>query len=151
MTTSISKLEDHTGYWLRCVSNHVSYSFARKLVAKNTTVAEWVLLRVLFGQEPLAPSIVAEQMGMTKGAITKLVDRLIEKSLVVRSSNPKDGRAQTIGLTGKGEKFVPELARLADQNDRECFACLSPKDRDTLQRILLNMASKLSHTIIPTT
>ena len=53
---NISSLEDHTGYWLRCVSNYVSHAFARKLAEKDVTVAEWALMRVLYGQEPLAPS-----------------------------------------------------------------------------------------------
>lgn len=146
----ISQLEDHTGYWLRSVSNHVSHAFARKLVNKETTVAEWALLRVLYGQEPLAPSRVAERMGMTKGAVTKLVDRLVAKSLVVRAADDNDRRAQTISLTKKGERFVPQLAALADQNDQECFAHLSDRDHEALRRILHSLASKLAITSIPT-
>jgi len=146
----ISSLEDHTGYWLRCVSNYVSHAFARKLAEKDVTVAEWALMRVLYGQEPLAPSRVAEQMGMTRGAITKLTDRLIAKSMVSRAASAHDGRAQTISLTKSGAKFVPELAVLADKNDAECFSHLKAKDRETLHRILRDLAEKLSITSIPT-
>lgn len=146
----ISALEDHTGYWLRSVSNHVSHAFARKLAAKDTAVAEWVLLRLLYNQEPFAPSLIAEQMGMTKGAITKLVDRLMTKSLVARTASTDDGRAQKISLTEKGRKLVPVLAALADQNDQECFARLSAKDRAALQRILHDLAAQFSITNIPT-
>jgi DNA-binding MarR family transcriptional regulator len=149
MKTKISHLEDHTGLWLRRVSNHVSLSFARKLTDMDTTVAEWALLRVLFGQNAVAPGEVAKQMGMTKGAISKLVDRLVGKSLVARSDNPRDGRAQHISLTEKGEKLVPELAALADQNDHECFSHLSDEEHETLQRILRSLASKLSIKSIP--
>jgi DNA-binding MarR family transcriptional regulator len=150
MAKNISKLEDHTGYWLRSVSNNVSHAFARKLAAKDTTVAEWVLLRLLYDQETFAPSLIANQMGMTKGAITKLVDRLTAKSLVVRTANMDDGRAQKISLTEKGKKLVPVLASLADQNDQECFAHLPAKDREALQRILNDLASQFSITSIPT-
>lgn len=146
----ISALEDHTGYWLRSVSNHVSHAFARKLAAKDTTVAEWVLLRLLYDQEPFAPSLLAGQMSMTKGAITKLVDRLVAKSLVARTASADDGRAQKISLTEKGKKLVPVLAALADQNDQECFAHLPVKDREALQRILHGIASQFSITSIPT-
>lgn len=145
---NISSLEDHTGYWLRCVSNYVSHAFARKLAEKDVTVAEWALMRVLYGQELLAPSRIAEQMGMTKGAITKLVDRLIAKSLVVREACAEDGRAQTIRLTKKGAQFIPKLAALADQNDKECFLHLSHDDQQTLQRILRGLASKFGITSV---
>ena len=146
----ISSLDEHTGYWLRCVSNHVSHAFARKLAEKGVTVAEWALMRVLFGQEPLAPSQVAQQMRMTKGAITKLADRLIAKSMISRTASADDGRAQTLRLTKVGAKFLPALAALADQNDDECFSHLSAKDHEALHRILRELAEKFSIASVPT-
>src|SRR5471032_730570 len=95
-TPSASDLTAHLGYWLRYVSNHVSQAFARKVEAHGVTVAEWVLMRQLLDEQALAPSRLAERMGMTRGAITKLADRLIAKSLMVRAADPEDGRAQTL-------------------------------------------------------
>ena len=67
-TPDVSDLTAHLGYWLRYVSNHVSQAFARKVEAHGVTVAEWVLMRQLLGEEALAPSRLAERMGMTRGA-----------------------------------------------------------------------------------
>jgi DNA-binding MarR family transcriptional regulator len=136
MKSSASDLTDHLGYWLRYVSNHVSQAFARRVETHGVTVAEWVLMRQLLNESALAPSRVAERMGMTKGAITKLADRLIAKSLLVRTADPEDGRAQTLALTAKGRRLVPELAALADANDSEFFESMPPKDRAALLRIL---------------
>ena len=149
MATDVSELTTHLGYWLRHVSNHVSHAFARKLAAKDVTVAEWVLMRVLHGREPMPPSQLAYEMGMTRGAITKLADRLIAKALSVREASPYDGRAQTLRLTAKGADLVPELAALADQNETECFAHLSGKDRDTLNRILKKTVTRLGLAAMP--
>jgi len=135
-TRPASDLTAHLGYWLRYVSNHVSQAFARKVETHDVTVAEWTLLRQLLGVKALAPSRLAQRMGMTRGAITKLADRLIAKSLLVRTADPEDGRAQTVSLTAKDRKLVPELAALADANDSEFFDHLSPKDRAALLRIL---------------
>ena len=60
------------------MSNHVSHAFAIKLAGVGVTVAEWVVLRELYDAES-APSALAEQLGMTRGAISKLADRLIDK------------------------------------------------------------------------
>ena len=135
-TTSTSDLSAHVGYWLRYVSNHVSQAFARKVAAHGVTVAEWVLMRQLLDEEALAPSVLADRMGMTRGAISKLADRLISKSMVVRNADPKDGRAQTLALTSAGRALVPKLAALADANDAEFFDHLTSKDRAALFRIL---------------
>ncbi|WP_424812711.1 MarR family winged helix-turn-helix transcriptional regulator [Roseococcus sp. YIM B11640] len=137
----VSDLTDHLGFWLRGVSNHVSHGFAAHLAATGVTVAEWVMLRALHGQRPMPPSRLAEVMGMTRGAITKLADRLIAKSLILRAADPDDGRAQTLALTPQGARLVPRLAALADRHDAEFFAPLSPADRKALERILRRLSA----------
>ncbi len=141
-STLVPDLTDHLGYWLRFVSNHVSQAFARKVESHGVTVAEWVLLRQLWDEEALAPSRLAERMGMTKGAISKLAERLIAKSLLVRAADPQDARAQTLALTPAARTLVPELAALADVNDAEFFDHLRPDDRAALLRILRGSVEK---------
>jgi len=137
-----SDLTAHLGYWLRYVSNHVSQAFARKVEAHGVTVAEWVLMRQLLDEDALAPSRLADRMGMTRGAISKLADRLIAKAMLTRAADPEDGRAQTLSLTSAGRALVPELAALADANDTEFFDGLAPKDRAALIRILSGIVEK---------
>ena len=57
--SEISSLKSHLGYWIRYVSNHVSHAFSLKLAAVGVTVAEWVILRELYGAES-APSVLAD-------------------------------------------------------------------------------------------
>src|SRR5580693_4245756 len=141
-TRSASDLTAHLGYWLRYVANHVSQAFARKVEAHGVTVAEWVLMRQLLDQKALAPSRLADRMGMTRGAISKLADRLIAKSMLVRVADPEDGRAQTLSLTSAGRALVPRLAALADANDAEFFDHLARKDRAALLRMLREIVEK---------
>jgi|TARA_R110000868_G_scaffold363120_3_gene625387 DNA-binding MarR family transcriptional regulator len=148
-TQSVSDLTAHIGFWLRMVSNHVSHAFAAKLADKEVTVAEWSLLRALYGKEPMPPSQLAGDMGMSRGAITKLADRLIAKSLIVREASADDGRAQTLALTDRGGSLVPDLAALADRNDAEFFDCLTTGERETLERLLKSLAGRGHMTAIP--
>jgi len=130
--TSVSHLKSHTGFWLRFVSNHVSHAFARKLELSGVAVAEWVVLREMYGEIQTSPSVIAARIGMTRGAITKIVDRLLAKNLVTRRGSVGDRRYQEIALTAAGRRLVPTLAALADQNDEEFFHPLSKKERDNL-------------------
>lgn len=150
MTSTASELTAHVGFWLRYVSNHVSHAFARKLEGRGVTVAEWVLMRELFGADEIAPSLLAQRMGMTRGAITKLADRLIEKSLVTRKANPSDGRAQTLALAAKARKLVPALGKLAAENDAEFFDHLKRTDRENLLRILRGIVERRGLKTLPT-
>jgi DNA-binding MarR family transcriptional regulator len=129
--TQLSSIETHLGYWLRYVSNHVSHAFGLKLAAAGVTVAEWVVLRELYDSES-APSALADRLGMTRGAISKLAERLIEKELVVRHVNAGDRRFQTLALTRQGRAVTPKLAGLADENDAEFFAVLDIETREKI-------------------
>lgn len=129
---SVSDLKAHLGFWLRFVSNHVSHAFARKLQASGVTVAEWVVLREMFDDEEISPGVVAERIGMTRGGVSKLVDRLVGKQLITRTDRADDRRFQSIALTAAGRRLVPQLAALADQNDEEFFGPLSSKERAAL-------------------
>jgi DNA-binding MarR family transcriptional regulator len=140
----ISDLDSHLGYWLRVVSNAVSLEFARKLEREGVTVAEWVFLRVLYGASPVAPSKLAERMGMTKGAISKLADRLTAKALVERGADPDDRRGQTLSLTAAARPLVERLSKLADANDIQFFGALSPEERAEMERLLRKIVAKRS-------
>ncbi len=133
---AISALQAHLGYWLRMVSNHVSHAFSRRLSAADVTVAEWVVLRTLHATGTATPSRVADEMRMTRGAISKLVDRLLAKDLVSRTVAGGDRRWQDLALTPRGRALVPRLAGLADDNDREFFGVLSADERAQLEHIL---------------
>ncbi len=137
----VSKLEEHLGYWLRMVSNQVSGAFQRKLEDETATVAEWVVLRELFGSSPASPSEVAAALGMTRGAISKLVDRLCAKGLAARTASGEDRRYQSLALTKAGRALTPRLAVLADRNDAEFFSALSEAERRTLMRLMKKLAN----------
>lgn len=139
----MSELEAHLGYWLRAVSNHVSHAFKVKVEQHGVTVAEWVVLRALFVRDGVKPSELATTLGLTRGAISKLVDRLEDKELVVVRDDDRDGRAQLVALRPSGRRLVPKLAALADENDAEAFGHLDPEQRASLLATLKAVVAHL--------
>lgn len=146
----MSGLETHLGYWLRFVSNAVSHAFQQKVRARGVTVAEWVVLREMLDCGEIAPSALAGRLRMTRGAISKLADRLEEKALVARREDGADARRHTLRLTAKGRKLVPVLAALADRNDAEFFGHLDMKTRAALAETMREIVRRRGLTEIPT-
>lgn len=146
---AVSGLAAHTGYLLRMVSNAVSQEFARKVAGEGVTVAEWVMLRSLYGDEAVAPSALARKMGMTRGAISKLADRLLGKGLIERTSNPDDRRGHSLSLSAAGAKKVPVLAHLADENDAAFFAVLSEEEQKALRALMHALIDKHGLSAMP--
>ncbi len=146
----VSDLESHLGFWLRYVSNHVSQAFATKLLKSDVTVAEWVILREMYGREAVASSALAEFAGLSRGAVSKLVDRLLHKKLLTRVERDDDRRFQSIELTDAGRQLVPRLAALADVNDVEFFSSLSTGARAALLATLRKLVKAHGLKKIPT-
>lgn len=142
-TVPVSELQAHLGYWLRFVSNHVSHAFAQKVAGQGVTVAESVLLREMLRTGPANPSDLADNLGLSRGAISKLIDRLTTKKLAKRcAAQSADRRYQTVSLTAKGTKLVPTLAALADQNDREFFGHLTAAEQSDMIKLLYDIARR---------
>ncbi|WCL50525.1 MarR family winged helix-turn-helix transcriptional regulator [Leptospira sp. GIMC2001] len=137
----VSSLKSHIGYRLRVVSNAVSHSFAKALSSSDVTVAEWVVLREMYSENKITSSSkIADITGLTRGAVSKLIDRLFNKELISRVESPTDRRYQDIKLTTKGLKLVPRLAKIADDNDYKFFSILTEIEKLTLMKTLVKIS-----------
>ncbi|MFM9972863.1 MAG: MarR family winged helix-turn-helix transcriptional regulator [Burkholderiales bacterium] len=136
----LSSPDEHLGYWLRFISIHTSHVFSLKLESLGVTVAEWMVLRTLYGSNLTSPSALADAMGRSRGAISRLVERLVNKKLIKRVALREDRRGQSITLTRSGVNIVPKLNRLAEGNEERFFSHFKPKERQQLIHRLKQIA-----------
>ncbi len=80
----------------------------RELSARQLAVFLMVYL------EPESQTVrgLADRLAVSKPAITRAVDRLVELSLVKRLPDPRDRRSVLIGRVREGVGFVGEVRRL---------------------------------------
>ncbi len=124
MTKKISKLEDHLGYWLRQLSDLVLDNFAVKLKTHGISVAQWSVLRSLYDTKEISLNDTAHKVGVDKSAMSRMVERLVQKGLVVRLEGV-NRRELSLKLTLSARNLVPKLAKIADNNDKLFFKLLS--------------------------
>ena len=146
---AVSPLEAHLGYWLRFVSNQVSHAFSLKLAERGVTVAEWVVLRQLYESETMAPSALAQRIGMTRGAISKLAERLEAKALLTRTISDEDRRYQALAITAKGRALLPKLAALADENDTAFFGHLGAAEQERIKSAMREIVRRHGLKAVP--
>src|SRR5580698_6202887 len=135
----LPQLESHLGYWLRRVSNAVSGTFAHALQERQTSVAEWALLRELHERGQTAPGELADSLGLTRGAVSKIVDKLDAKGWIQTEAKEGDSRFRLLSLTRSGRRSLPVLAEIADQNDARYFDCLNAKEKSVLRKLLIKL------------
>ena len=135
-TRRVSPLESHLGFWLRFVSNQVSSRFENLLAEHDISVTEWVAMRSLYGCTDVTHAELIQALGMTKGAISKVISRLEAKGLAERQLSQDSQREQVLCLTELGDGLVPKLAAIADENDAHFFGHLTDMQRQSLMTLM---------------
>lgn len=137
-----SQLEDHLGYWLRCLSNLVSQAFAERLAKHDVSVPQWVVLRCLFDMENASLNELAATVGVDNGALSRMMERLLQKGLIVREPDPANRRTVRLRLTEVGKRLVPVLAKEADENDAAFFGVVDKAERQQLLATVRTLLTK---------
>lgn len=110
---------------------------APALAAQGLTRGEWLLLRALYRFGVMPPSALAAALGITRGGVTKVVDRLRARRLVVRAgAGGEDRRYQGIALTGAGAVLAAALAAAEHDAEAALLARLGDRRRAALSELL---------------
>ena len=72
----------------------------------------WQILAVLLAQPGLRMSDLAEAAVLPPASLTRHVDKLVERALVIRRIDPKDKRSQVVALSAMGRSVADGLAVL---------------------------------------
>lgn len=87
--------------------------------------------------EELTMSELAEQLGVTSGGATRLVDKVAEDGLVARRACTEDRRVHHVALTEGGRGLLTDvLAAHREDLARELTSRLDPGDRGALDDLL---------------
>jgi len=82
------------------------HAFIRHIRESDLSFSQINTLFRLFHHGPGSVNDLAQHLGVTKAAVSQLLDSLIAAGLVVRSENPEDRRKRLIALTDEGESLV---------------------------------------------
>lgn len=141
MKNKTSHLKDHIGFWLRRISNEVHNAFVSKLEKAEITIPEWCVLIALYHDHETTPAQIAAKVGIDRAAVSRTVEKLVKRGFVQRKIG-QDRRYTHLQLTQKAKELVPQLAKFADENEKEFFSMLSSQEKKTLEKILLKIASQ---------
>jgi len=132
---AVTPLPVQLGHWLRCVSSQLAQALGRDIQELGVTVSEWDVLRELYEGER-RPSVLAEKLGLTRGAMSKLTQKLVANLMITQQATAPDRRGRMLALTDGGRAIVPLLASIADRTDEAFFGGLDPHTRTALVRAM---------------
>ena len=80
------------------------------LAEAGVTEQQWRVLRVLDDSGPTDLKTLAESALLFGPSVTRILKDLVERGLVVRQANPKDGRGAIVSLSARGRSLIEETA-----------------------------------------
>lgn len=117
---------------------------ARRLKPYDLSTQQFNILRILRGQKgkPASVKLLVERMLDKSSNASRLVDKLLEKGYVQRTTCPDDRRAVEVRITESGMSLLESLDRQMDQED-EIRRCFSAEDAVQLSALLDKFRSAL--------
>ncbi|MFI8992302.1 MarR family winged helix-turn-helix transcriptional regulator [Streptomyces antimycoticus] len=108
----------------------------------------WGGFRVLFViwlAGPMEARKVAELSGMSRAAVSALVNTLERDGLVIKERAPYDGRAVLLGLSNRGREVIMDAFTAHNARESEWAGALSQQDQETLVALLEKLTTHSAH------
>jgi MarR family transcriptional regulator, organic hydroperoxide resistance regulator len=136
-------LEQAIPYLLARAGVRMGQAFSRDLKPFNLTLTEWRILAALLHKSQQRLAELAEHTSAEPSTLSRTVDGLVVRGLLVRERSGEDARALALGLTPAGHDLALRIVPLAQLYERVALAGIPAAQvellKDTLRRIYMNM------------
>lgn len=120
---------------VQCYQAFEAYSAAH-VRALGLTPPQFDIIATLGNTPGMTATRLGEKTLITKGTLTGVVDRLVERGWVERAAHGSDRRCQLIRLTAAGEVLFSEAFPTHMAHLEACFAGAGPADHKRWQAAL---------------
>jgi DNA-binding MarR family transcriptional regulator len=128
----------------RALWRELVVGFASQLADLRLGFTQLAALYVLADGATTTIGELAEQLGRSPSATSRLVDGLVRRRLVERREEPEDRRQRTLGLTHRGEALLRAVDRArADQ----FLTAVRPLPTPERALVAMGVASLATHAI----
>jgi len=111
----------------------------RELLELDITMPQLKTMLLLFLNGPTRMSDLAADLGVTLATATGVVDRMVERGLVVRDNLPEDRRVVLCRLSDTGQKMVSRIWDSSKKRSREILQYLDTAALQMLSQALSAM------------
>ncbi|PSN10475.1 MarR family transcriptional regulator [filamentous cyanobacterium CCT1] len=105
----------------------------------DLTPAQFDVIATLGNTQGMTMGDIGEKTLITKGTLTGVVDRLVQKQLVQRETPADNRRSVVVQLTAAGQAVFEEAFPAHIAHIKECFEQLTPTELETLRGLLARL------------
>lgn len=109
----------------------------------DVTVEQFGILAMLWYEEGLKQQDIADKLKRNKATITRIIENMIKRNLIVQIPDQLDKRIKLIYLTQKGKALQKEMVESSGMVYYRALNNINPKDIETVLSTLKQIASNL--------
>jgi len=136
-------LEDYLLFLLAAASASASAGFHAVIRDYGLRVPEWRALACLHDRDGQMITRLAALALMEQSAMTRVIERMEERGLVIRRGDARDRRRVRVFLAPEGRTLVDRLVRQARMHEGQVMALLTPAERQRLKSSLSRLIQLL--------
>ena len=135
-------VDSYLPYLLARASFSISSEFHAQVEAAGFTVSEWRILASLSGVKQRTVGELADIVLAKQPTVTKMVLRMVDQGLVMRTACTQDKRQAWVSLTPKGKKTVQPILKNAALHEKQILESLGDAQSHALKVILQKLILK---------
>jgi DNA-binding MarR family transcriptional regulator len=136
-------LSRNYGFLISDVARLMRTTYDRRVRELGLTRSQWWVLTLLFRNDGVTQSELAELLEIERPTLGRLLDRLEAKGWVRREHDTRDRRAWRVHLTDAVEPAMRKLRKVASELRSDALAGLSAQERERFIDTLLAVKANL--------
>ncbi|MGB2601094.1 MAG: MarR family transcriptional regulator [Candidatus Omnitrophota bacterium] len=113
------------------------------LTRENLAVSHIVVLDMLGEKGSCTMGELAQALNLSMGAVTGVVDKMIEMEIVERERSSEDRRVVKVGLVEKGKALVSDVNKMRIDATKELYSALTDEEREEYLRMIRKIYGNL--------
>jgi MarR family transcriptional regulator, transcriptional regulator for hemolysin len=142
-TEQIEGLERYFGFLVHDVARLMRVEYDRRVKPYGITRSQWWVLAHLHKQDGVTQSELADVLEVGGVTLCRLLDRLEERELIERRSDPKDRRAKRVYMTTRSNREMAGMIDTGHDLNQEVLVHLTLEQREQFIDMLWGVKKNL--------
>jgi DNA-binding MarR family transcriptional regulator len=139
----LGPLESYLPYLLNRAGTRIALSFSERIRRFGATLQMWRVLAALRERDGRRMGDLSETTSIEVSTLTRLVDTMERKKLVVRRRDVEDARVVTLHATAAGRRLTQRIAPIAEHYEDAALAGFNADEAETLKTALRRLYANM--------
>lgn len=139
----MSSLDSYLPYLLNRAGSRIAAAFSDEVRPHGATLQMWRVLAALRDRDGRRMGDLSETTSIEVSTLTRLVDSMEKKGLVVRRRAAEDARAILLHVTPDGRRLTRRIVPIAKRYERVALAGFKPNEAESLKAALRRLYANM--------